>query len=326
MAETLQSEKSKLKILITGGAGFIGSSLIEYLNQCGLDESNIDVVHPNWYSKWRNLVGLKYKIINLDIEDLCNTFAFHYYNFVIHLGANSSTTMKEDKDEWGKNYRTSTYLINSCINKQNPIPVIFASSASVYGSEEKDFSERVTGLTPTSFYAFSKLKVDEFIEKLNSPKIYSLRFFNVYGGKREVYKGPMSSVVHRWLYMPKANNIELFKSYRASIPDGQQKRDFIHISDICKVIKFIIDNVSSDKGGIYNLGTGVATAYSEIASEISILQNRNIVFKDLPFELRNQYQYYTCANINKLRNSLGYKDQFLSIEQGIFQSFKEYGY
>jgi ADP-L-glycero-D-manno-heptose 6-epimerase len=292
MTETLVSEKSKLKILITGGAGFIGSSLIEYLNQCGLNESNIDVIHPNWYTKWKNLVGLKYRLRNISIFDICN---FRNYDLVVHLGANSSTTMQENKEEWRKNYQESVDLIDICANGQKQVPIIFASSASVYGSEEKDFSERVFGLSPTSFYAFSKLKVDEYIEKLNCPKVYSLRFFNVYGGKREMYKGPMSSVVHRWLSMRKEKDIELFKSYRSDIPNGEQKRDFIHISDICKVIKFIIDNASNDKGGIYNLGTGVATSYNQIANEIATIQNRHIVFKELPFELQNQYQYFSTT-------------------------------
>lgn len=320
-----------MKILITGGAGFIGSSLIEALNKMGLGEESIFVYHPNWFSKWKNLVGLKYQIFNNFLESTTDFYShLKEFNLVIHLGANSSTTMAPTFETWNKNFEYSSLLIESAYNRK--IPVIFASSASVYGSEEKDFSERVDGLIPTGFYAFSKLKVDEYIEKLlskdtkNPSPIYSFRFFNVYGGKREQYKDGMSSVIYRWLTSPSLS-IELFKSNRSDIADGEQTRDFIHINDVCSAIIHVIGRLldKSEKpypSGIYNLGTGTPVSYNEIAKKIASLTKKRIAYKTLPTDVEKQYQYRTCANIRKLRNLLEYTDHFIEIQEGINLCYK----
>jgi ADP-L-glycero-D-manno-heptose 6-epimerase len=268
-------------------------------------------------------VGLKYSIVSLlDGIELWNPAFLSNFNFIIHLGANSSTTMEANAESWNVNFSISYKLIDNASSLN--IPVIFASSASVYGNEEVDFSERVEGLHPTSFYAFTKLKIDEVIQKYvnGGSKIYSFRFFNVYGGKREQYKGPMSSVIYRWLNIPKNYPIQLFRSYRQDILNGDQKRDFIHILDLCKVIIFTM-NLKLNLGGIYNLGSGVATTYNEIANEVANLQGRKIEYKEMPDGIVNQYQYYTCANINKLRNVLGYTAPFITIKEGIQQSYNE---
>lgn len=315
-----------MKILITGGAGFIGSSLIESLNKLGFDERHIFIYHPNWFSKWKNLVGLKYQILDNFLEDVSDFYTYlKEFSLVIHLGANSSTTMAPTSETWKINFAYSSMLIDAA--NALKVPIIFASSASVYGSEEKDFSERVDGLAPTGFYAFSKLKVDEYIEKLLSKDtkkpspIYSFRFFNVYGGMREQYKGSMSSVIYRWLTSPNGN-IELFKSNRADVADGEQTRDFIHIYDICNIIMHVINRLSDKNekpypSGIYNLGTGLPASYNEIARKIASLTKKGIVYKALPSDIEKQYQYRTCANIRKLRNVLEYTDGFIEIQGGI---------
>lgn len=320
-----------MKILITGGAGFIGSSLIEALNKMGLGEESIFIYHPNWFSKWKNLVGLKYQILNNFLESIDDFYTYlKEFNLVIHLGANSSTTMSPVSEAWNKNFTYSTMLIQAA--NALKIPIIFASSASVYGSEEKDFSERVDGLAPTGFYAFSKLKVDEYIEKLllkdtKSPSpIYSFRFFNVYGGKREQYKDGMSSVIYRWLTSPSLS-IELFKSNRSDIADGEQTRDFIHINDVCSVIIHVIGRLLDKRekpypSGIYNLGTGMPVSYNEIAKKIASLTKKRIVYKALPSDVEKQYQYRTCANLKKLKNVLEYTDFFIEIQEGINLCYK----
>ena len=147
------------RIAITGGFGFIGSNLVRFLNQLGYN--NITVIQDNWYGKWKNLVGLSYKCISRD--DFIYNTSGNNYDFIICLGANSSTSAQPSEEVWRSNYEEVVEIIN-----KNPLSkIIFASSASVYGSEESDFSERVSGLKPLNFYAFTKLSVDKYILETN---------------------------------------------------------------------------------------------------------------------------------------------------------------
>jgi ADP-L-glycero-D-manno-heptose 6-epimerase len=324
------------KILITGGAGFIGSSLIEFLNNQGI--TDITIINENWHGKWQNLNNLKYTdILNITSKDFFENYSNKQsfdFDAVILMGANSSTISKPSVEVWNSNYVDpvrSLDLLASLARGRN-IPIIFASSASVYGAEENDFSERVDNLYPLNFYAFTKLEVDKCIAKnlsnFNSLgiNIYSLRFFNVYGGKREIYKGSMQSVISKWV-SSKAGLIALYKSSNPRYGDGEQQRDFIHINDICKVIYHIINN--GGPSGIYNVGTGEPITYRALATKVYEARGvapeaHNFVYRYLPPELMGQYQYRTCANIDRLRNVLGYKDPFISIDEGIKLAFQTY--
>ena len=172
------------RVAITGGFGFIGANTISYLNSVGY--TDIDIYETvNWQKKWKNTIGLKYNpVIYTNIERLINEA--HTYDFIIHLSANSSTQAEPNEENWKTNYIDTINLI-----KATPLKTkfIFASSASTYGLEEKNFVERIDGLEPICFYAYTKWKCDEFILQVNKPNIYGLKFFNVFGSKLEQYKG-----------------------------------------------------------------------------------------------------------------------------------------
>jgi ADP-L-glycero-D-manno-heptose 6-epimerase len=309
-----------MKILVTGGFGFIGSSLIKYLNF--KNQSDIDICEPRgaYESKWQNVVDLKYNRV-LDVDYFNNSVVFDQYDAVVHLGANSATTQSADAFNWENNISFSTRLIKRINNSSKKPVIIFASSAAVYGNETVNFAES-NEVKPTNFYGFTKLRVEKELQELNSifSNIYFLRFFNVYGG-REQHKGGMASPIYRWL-TSSDSSIELFESLNPNFPQGQMKRDFIHVIDVCKVICHCIDN--RRKGDIYNVGTGVATSWEDVAQAVfktKGIADGKILYKKMPVSLINNYQYYTCANIDKLRNQLKYEHQFLNIEEGVKMTY-----
>lgn len=309
------------KIAVTGGLGFIGSSLIRFLNAEGY--TNIDIYERDWEKKWKNSIGLIYNrpIIGQEIDCVVLEMMANKYDVIVHLAADSSTSAPPNSVTWNTNYYIPTRMFE-VVNPKTKI--VFASSASVYGSEENDFTERVEGLHPINFYAYTKLAVDEHLVREPRENVVSLRFFNVYGSIQEQYKGDMCSVIYRWLTddITPENPIKLFKSYRPDIKDGMQERDFIHVEDVCKVI---LAAIKTDKHGIFNVGTGESASYLSIAHKILSLRNIDapIVFKDMPEELRRQYQYRTQANVNKLRMVMGYTAPMRTVQQGITKTFKE---
>jgi ADP-L-glycero-D-manno-heptose 6-epimerase len=190
--------------------------------------------------------------------------------------------------------------------------VIYASSAAVYGAEEKDFSERIYGLRPLNAYGFTKLMLDQLLSERND-NIYGLRFFNVFGGP-EQHKGKMQSIVSKLLNAPSdALTISLYKSYREGIAHGEQKRDFIHVSDICAIIYHFICNDCAP--GIYNAGTGIARSFNDLARAIN--PDALIKYTEMPMTLRRQYQYFTQADLTKLRTEAGFTHKFHTLEEGI---------
>jgi len=310
------------KIAVTGGLGFIGASFIRFLNSEGY--TNIDIYQKNWESKWKNSIGLIYNKpiyrLALNYKNI-ESMRCKKYDVVIHLAADSSTTAPPTFETWFNNFHIPTRMFEVLDSKTK---IIFASSASVYGSEESDFAERVAGLQPINFYAYTKLSVDEYIILNNPPNVTSLRFFNVYGGPLEQYKGKMCSVIHKWLTDPITENspISLFKSYRPNYTDGMQERDFIHVEDVCRVI---LAAIRSDKNSIYNVGTGKSSTYKNIAQNILSLRKIDVPihYKDMPSELSQQYQYKTVANITKLRHVMNYTAPMRTVEQGIEKTYKE---
>jgi len=309
-----------MKILVTGGFGFIGSSFIKYLNNKGI--TNIDICEPKgkYESKWFNTTDLFYSnIINSDNPyniTNCN------YDIIVHLGANSSTNQEANSENWDNNIQYSNELIKRFNNHVNKPIFIFASSAATYGNETSDFSERLN-VRPTNFYGFTKLETEKAINSIDyKNNIYSLRFFNVYGA-REAHKVGMSSPIYKWLTLPN-DTIELFESLNPLFPTGKMARDFIHVDDVCSVIWHCIN--SKNKGGTYNVGSGVASTWEQVANTIFKTKNVNtgsIVYKRMPESISKHYQYYTCANLDKLRNVLNYNQEFLSLEKGIQLTYKQ---
>lgn len=285
-----------MKILVTGGFGFIGSNLVKYLNEKGIKP----YVSDNSIENWKNVASLDF-YFELVLQN--------YYDIIVHLGANVDTTEEMNFRLWANNV---DYPINELINRCGKF--IYASSAATYGAEELDFRERLFNLAPLNAYAFTKLQLDRLLE--NRYNCVGLRFFNVYG-PNEGHKGKMASVVHQVLSKKtpiyiKDGEYNLFKSYRDGINHGEQKRDFIHVSDICRVIYFFIKKQSPS--GIFNVGTGKARSFNDLIKAID--PEALIHYVEMPEGLKKQYQYYTCANIKKLREA-GYTQEFIDIEEGV---------
>jgi ADP-L-glycero-D-manno-heptose 6-epimerase len=311
-----------MKILVTGGFGFIGSSFVKYLNNKGI--TNIDICEPKgkYESKWFNTTDLSYlKVIDSD-NNYC--FTNYKYDAIVHLGANSSTNQEANSENWDNNIKYSNELIRRLDNHLNKPIFVFASSAATYGNETSDFSERLN-VRPTNFYGFTKLETEKAAQSVNyKNNIYCLRFFNVYGA-REAHKVGMSSPIYKWLTSTSLSHIiELFESSNPLFPTGKMARDFVHVDDVCSVIWHCINN--KNKGGIYNVGSGVASTWEDVANcvfKARDIKCGSIVYKHMTQNLSKHYQYYTCANLEKLRKNLGYNKEFLSIEEGIKLTYKE---
>jgi ADP-L-glycero-D-manno-heptose 6-epimerase len=315
-------DKNNRRFLITGALGYIGSSLIKALNDQGY--YNIIISDYNWTKKWQNIVGLRFHRPILHPTEVKENIK--YCHVVYHLGANSSTQAENSPEVWAQNYEYSVELIKEA--KKHNRKVIFASSAATYGAEEKNFTERVYDLTPQSFYAYTKLSVDQYIiENEQLSDCLSVRFFNVFGGAKERFKGNMSSVIYRWLTqdISETNKIKLFESLRPEIKSGFQSRDFVAIWDVCKVLVYLGE---MDKKGvdIINLGSGKARTWLDIANCVLETRGLNkdwIEFVPLPDAIKNQYQYFTQSDNSKLINKHGYKEPFMELEDAIRETYKE---
>jgi ADP-L-glycero-D-manno-heptose 6-epimerase len=303
-------DKNKLPVVITGGFGFIGSNLIEFLNNKGI----IPYVIENWNKVgdgWRNVLGLKYHTIGL------NEISFSIPVRIIHLGASVDTTERMSSDLWDNNVNFVKLLLKNFPYNSS---IIYASSAATYGAEENDFSERIVGLKPLNAYGFTKLELDKYLIITRGGGV-GLRFFNVYG-PREDYKGNMASVIYKGLKGPLAAPAkwELFRSYRDNVKDGEQKRDFVYVEDVCKVIYHFMTN-DETSGGIYNVGSGTARSFNDLVRILN--PKKQITYINIPENLRSQYQYYTCADLKRLRQ-VGYTESFLSLEEGIAKTKEFY--
>lgn len=310
-----------MKIHVTGGFGFIGSNLIRHLNKNGIIPIVYDHISPK---NWWNVRGLQFEVG--DLNDLYTTNFRANYNtrmdILVHLGANVDTTEQMNQTLWFNNYENSTKLF------QNFYKVIYASSAATYGAEEKDFSERIDGLIPLNAYAFSKWMLDSwaFGPNRNSTRgyYYGLRFFNVYG-PNEAHKGDMKSVVSKMLFkerpmcrelahIPGRYEYSLFKSGKDGVGDGEQKRDFVYVEDVCDVILFFIQSEVAQPG-VYNVGSGQARTFNDLVKIVDPNYS-GISYVTLPPALVGNYQYFTQADLTKLRKA-GYKKPFTSLEEGV---------
>ncbi len=298
-------------IIVTGGAGLIGSAIIKALNKQG--ETNIIVVdNLNHEEKKNNLATLKYKLYYDKLVFLEQLKNLERITAILHQGACSSTTETDENYLQQNNIDYSIALLNYSIEKN--IPFIYASSASVYGNGQKGFDDYSNDYEPINGYAKSKLAVDVIATQIidqQKPKnkIIGLRYFNVYGNG-EAHKQHMSSVVYKFYqaYL-QTQPIQLF--------EGSNKilRDFISVEDIVNVNIFCLNQTI--ESGIYNVGTGKAASFADLASCFTNEYN-NAMIEEIPFpeHLKNKYQYFTEAKMDKLKNQ-GYSKEFLTINQGV---------
>lgn len=311
-------------ILVTGAAGFIGSVIVKQLNDMGVEDILI-CDHFESGDKWKNLRGLKYDSF-VQVEDL---FAHPIWKkqgalkAIYHMGACSDTT-ELDMDFLYKNNTEFTNKLLTLSATKN-IPIVYASSAATYGAGEQGYSDDHKGipsLKPLNKYGYSKQLSDEWILKQKKkPKVwFGVKFFNVFG-PNEYHKGKMSSVVFQSFNQIKdVGEVKLFKSHRPDFKDGEQLRDFVYVKD---VVRAMIELIAAGKkkpslSGIYNLGTGEARSFHDLvkATYASMDREPQIKFIDMPVELRNQYQYYTQADMGKLRKALP-KFKFLKLEEAV---------
>lgn len=318
-----------MSVIVTGGAGFIGSCMVRTLNDMGIDDIII-VDHIVTTDKWMNMRNKKYReYINRD-EFLTRLPEFaDEVTHIIHMGACSATTERDFDFLYKNNFEYTKTLWKFC--SDNQISFIYASSAATYGDGTQGFDdeEDIKRLMPLNGYGYSKqlfdLWVEKELEKGNKvPKQHvGFKFFNVYG-PNEYFKGSMASVIlHTFDKINETGKMGLFKSYKAGYEDGQQLRDFVYVKDICAVIKFMIENEKVN--GLFNLGTGQARSFYDLAVSTfkAMGVNPNIEFIEMPESLRGKYQYYTQATMAKLKKA-GCNHKFYSLEEGATDYVQNY--
>lgn len=314
-----------MKIIVTGGAGFIGSCLVRELNNMGYtDIIIVDNIAKS--EKWKNLRNKQYlEYIHRD-DFLARLPKFkNQVSHVIHMGACSSTTENNFDFLYKNNFEYSKLLWTFCT--ENNCSFIYASSAATYGLGEFGFDDNmdIKKLQPLNGYGYSKLLFDLWVEKQSKrPKQYiGFKFFNVYG-PNEYCKGNMASVIfHTYNTVLNTGEMGIFKSYKSKYKDGEQLRDFIYVKDLCKVMHFMIEHPQIN--GLFNLGTGKARSFYDLVSITfaSMGIESKINFVEMPETLREKYQYFTEAKMEKLRVA-GYKEEFYSLEEGIKDYVQNY--
>lgn len=314
-------------IIVTGGAGFIGSATIKKLNDCGIEQVLV-VDNLGTSDKWKNLIGKKFSdYIHKDefIKLIENQANFGDADAVIHFGACSSTTEQDIDYLMRNNYQYSRSLAEWALARN--IRFIYASSAATYGDGTLGFSdedETSFKIRPLNKYGFSKLLFDQWVLNNNlTGKVTGLRFFNVFG-PNEYHKGDMRSVINKAFFQIKeTGKVRLFRSYRDDYEDGEQVRDFVYVKDCLDVIWWFLRNPKAC--GIFNLGTGKARSWNDLVKSIysALGQKPKIEYIEMPESIRNAYQYYTEARMDRLE-SVGCNLPFRSLEDSVKDYVNEY--
>lgn len=324
---------NKPRIIVTGAAGFIGSCMVEFLNEKGyenlilVDDFGVEGKRQNWEGKEYDQIVERYYLFewlenhNPKIEA------------IIHLGARTDTTEFDYSIHEELNVEYSKNIWNYCT--AHNVPLIYASSAATYGAGEfgyDDNHEVIEKLKPLNPYGVSKNEFDKWaIHQTQQPPSWTgLKFFNIYG-PNEYHKGRMASVIfHSFNQIKKDGHVKLFKSHRPDFKDGEQLRDFVYVKDLVKVMGWMMElmvaeNWKKENNGIYNLGTGKARSFYALASATfrGLDLEPNISFIDMPEDIRDKYQYFTEANMQKLK-SAGYTDPFYTLEEGVDDYVRNY--
>ncbi len=314
-------------IIVTGGVGFIGSAIVWKLNQLG--KTNIIIVDElGKDEKWKNLVGLKYEdfVNKLEfIEQILDDVVPYNIEAIIHMGANSSTTEKDAEHLLDNNFHYTKELAKYCVEKN--IRFIYASSAATYGDGALGFNDdenKLETLRPLNMYGYSKHLFDLWAKRNHiSDRITGIKYFNVYG-PNEYHKGDMRSVVHKaFEQIRDTGKVRLFKSLNPKYKDGEQMRDFVYIKDAVDMTLYFLDKPTVN--GIFNVGSGKARTWNDLVIALFNAMDKpvNIEYIDLPLHLWEKYQYFTEANLNKIKTT-GYNQTMTSIENGINDYVKNY--
>lgn len=306
-------------IIITGAEGFIGSCLVAALNQAGYNDL-ILVDDFGMETRQDNLIGKTYTA-KVNRTDLANWIDENHrlIQFIFHIGARTDTTETNEAILKELNLDYSQMLWNKCVSYG--LPIVYASSAATYGNGEFGYDDDETQLdhlVPLNLYGKSKNDFDKWaIAQERKPYFWAgLKFFNVYG-PNEYHKGRMASVVlHAFNQLQNTGEVKLFRSHNPNYQDGGQLRDFVYVKDLTDVCLFLMHHRKNS--GIYNLGSGQARTFKDLVTAIFTALNKtpNISYIDTPIDIRDKYQYFTEANMTKLKN-IGYEKPFTSIEDGV---------
>lgn len=310
-------------LLVTGGAGFIGSNIVAALNDAG----RTDVAVCDWLGedgKWRNLAKRQLADF-VPPAELDDWLKGRRLDAVIHLGAISATTATNGDLLIETNFRLSMRLLDWCTTTSTPF--IYASSAATYGDGAQGFADEqslagLKRLRPMNLYGWSKHLFDMAVvaraerdEKL-PPQWAGLKFFNVFG-PNEYHKGPMMSVLARRFDDVKAGRpVQLFRSHRPGVADGDQQRDFIYVDDVVRIVMWLLATPSVS--GIFNVGTGRARSFKDMmrAASAALGLEPNIQYIDMPDQIRGSYQYFTQSEVDRLRGA-GYSGGFTALEEAV---------
>jgi ADP-L-glycero-D-manno-heptose 6-epimerase len=309
-------------LLVTGGAGFIGSNVVAALNDAGRDAAVCDVLGQD--GKWRNLAKRQLADF-VPPSELMDWLKGRRLEAVIHLGAISETTATDGDLVIETNFRLSMRLLDWCT--ANATPLIYASSAATYGDGEQGFCDdpsmdALKKLRPMNLYGWSKHLFDMAVTERAArgerlpPQWAGLKFFNVFG-PNEYHKGSMMSVLaRRFDDIRSGCAVQLFKSHREGIADGDQRRDFIYVDDVVRVIMWLLATPSVS--GLFNVGTGTARSFKDLmlSAYAALRAAPNIEYVDMPEQIRGSYQYFTQSEVDRLQHA-GYNGGFTPLEDAV---------
>jgi len=314
-------------IVVTGGAGFIGSALVWKLNQLGEEEILI-VDELGSEEKWKNLTGLKFIDIyhpNEFIELVLDDAVPFESEAILHMGACSSTTEKDADFLIRNNYHYTQDLAKFSLTHR--IRFIYASSAATYGDGLNGYEDKeaeLNKLRPLNMYGYSKHLVDLWLYRMGmNEEVVGLKFFNVFG-PNEYHKNDMRSVIHKsYGQIIETGKVNLFKSYKGEYKDGEQMRDFIYVKDAVDMALHFLEN--RETNGLFNVGTGNARTWVDLVSAVFNAMDKpiSIEFIEMPENLKEKYQYFTQANIDKIRKA-GYTKPISSLEDSVNDYVQNY--
>ena len=326
MARPFFYRKTGTMIVITGAAGFIGSCMVQKMNESGREDL-ILVDDFTKEQKKRNWIDKRFadKIARTDFFAWAEANARHI-DFVIHLGARTDTTEMDYTVFEELNVSYTQRVWDFCT--RHNVPLLYASSAATYGAGEhgyRDDENGIPALQPLNPYGKSKNEIDKWILKQSKtpPQWAGFKFFNVFG-PNEYHKGRMASVIfHSFNQIKETGRVKLFRSHRPDFADGAQKRDFVYVKDVVKVLYGFTEH--RYPSGIYNLGTGCARTFLDLATATFRAMGKlpAIDYIDIPADIRDKYQYFTEADMAKLR-TVGYSSPFASLEDGVTDYVSNY--